>query len=219
MKNSCIVCLCILILTVGCAHYGKPPKVAISDQLIEKLSLQLAEINLMVENVREEHREEMPKMVKVIEPWTATPGVKFRVQTPSEREEFNVAAMSKVRVPKAGGFATAEIFKTLGEKEKFIGVISPVHEPLGTFVAHTAKKLEVGDYSVKFYDATLVDDPISFEAIKQYVLFTSKLEEATKKILEKLRELKKEYEKLPIFIEGFSIQLPVITVQIHFKFK
>ena len=219
MKKLVFLFLCIFAFTVSCVHYGKPQKAEIGDTLLEELSRDLAEINIMVENARKEYEKE-ELAVKVVEPWTKSHGLKFRIVTPSKQEISEVIAKSKVEIPLATGFETAEIFKAkgiTGIQGKFIGVVTP--EILGTIQASATKEFVIGGYPVKFYDAKLASDEKAIEAVMQYISFTSRIEKTADRILEKLVEIKLKYEKSPIYIDGFTIHLPLISVDVQFKFK
>ena len=220
MKKLLIFLLGFFALMVGCAHYTELQKTEVSNSLIKELSRDLAEFNIIVKNARKEFEKEQAE-VNVIEAWTATPGLKFEITTPSEKKVFDVIAKSKIDVPLEKGFATAEVFKAKSAKGMFIGVGSPKAlgvDPFRTFQVGVTKQAIVGGYPVKFYDAALAKDPKSFNAIKKYVSFTSKLEKVAKEIMDRLVLLKKKYEKTPVYVDGFSVGFP-FGVQIQFKLK
>ena len=216
MKKYVTCLLCVLVLTVGCTKYIKSEKTRISDSLLKALSRDLAEINTMVENAREESKEEV-MLVKVLKPWTASPGVKYKIATASGEKVFDVMAKSRIEAPTVKGYAIAELLKLRGPKEEFIGVASP--GIYGTIQAAAPRESLAGGYPIKFYDPALAHDAKSFEAIRQYVSLTSTLEKTAEKILKKLAELKEKYLESPIVIEGFTIHLPLISIEIQFKFR
>lgn len=209
----------ILTLNMGCIHYAKDTqlqKTEISDTLLADLSRDLAEVNFLIENAKQEYKPEQMS-VKVIEPWTHPSKEKFAISTPSGREEFAVKEKSKIAVPTQEGMKTTDVFKLMGKEGGFIGVIRP--ESVGVFTMAATKKLEVEGRPIIFYDPLIGTDQKAIEAISQYVSLTDKIEDASKRILEKLAYLKKKYEEMPIYIEGFSLHLPAISVTIQFKFK
>jgi len=208
--------LAFLIMIMGCSHILRTTKSEISDDLLERLSRDLAEIDLMVEKARNEYKPEA-LTARVIETWSEPLVPKFVVRTPSRREEFKVLAESKIAVPSSRGYMLTTLLKLKGEKEKFIGVVKP--EAMGIPLSAVGEETKAGDYSVRFYDSTLAHDKVSYDAIKQYVSVTSVLEKVAKEILDKLAEVKKKYENSSIYIEGFTIELPIISVQIQFRFK
>lgn len=216
MKRLMICLLCIFVLTVSCTKYIKPQETEISDNLLDDLSSDLAEINVMVENANKEYKEELT-MVKVLEPWTKRPGGKFSISTATRKEVYDVLAKSTIKAPTVKGYTVVEIFKLKGRKEEFIGVTGP--ETFGDMQLSASKVSRAGGYPIKFYDSALAYDQKAYEAITKYVSFTSRLERTAKKILKKLAEFKKKYMESPIYIEGFTIHLPVISIDIQFKFK
>jgi len=196
--------------------YKKPQKVEIKDSLLSSLSRDLAEIDIIIENARKEFKEEL-MMVKVLEPWSESPGIKFSKVTASTKEVFDVMAKSRIEVPMRKGFAIADVLKLKAGKSKFIGVARP--EMFGTVLAATSKEFMVEGYPIKFYDPKLAWDPKASKAIIQYVSLMARLEKKAREILEKLADLKKKYMNSPIYIEGFTISFPVLSVDIQFKFK
>jgi hypothetical protein len=98
------------IVMFGCVHLSKPAELEISDDLLENLSKDLAEINLMVESAGGKYKVGDLK-AKVIEPWSSAVGKKFAISTASGREEFPVLAVSKIEVPTSGGYTTAMLMK------------------------------------------------------------------------------------------------------------
>jgi hypothetical protein len=208
--------LTFLIILTGCSHTFTTTKSEISDYFLERLSRDLAEIDLMVEKARNEYKPE-GLTARVIETWSEPLVPKFIVGTPSGREEYRVLARSKIAVPSSRGYMLTTLLKLKGEKEKFIGVVKP--EAVGAPLSAVGGETKAGDYSVRFYDWALAHDKASYDAIKQYVSITSVLEKVAKEILDKLADVKKKYENSPIYIEGFTIELPIISVQIQFRFK
>ena len=156
-------------------------------------------------------------MVKVLEPWSESPGIKFSKVTASTKEVFDVMAKSKIEIPMLKGYAIADVLKLKAGKSKFIGVASP--EMFGTALAATSKESMVEGYPIKFFDPKLEKDPKASKAIIQYVSLTARLEKKAREILKKLAELKNKYMNSPIYIEGFTISLPILSVDIQFKFK
>lgn len=182
IKKLAIFIFCTNMLLLGCIPFTKTTKVQeIDNKFLEDLSKDLAEIHIMVENVSEEYKKE-EMLVKVIEPWTESPGLKFVMQTPSGREEFDVIEKSKLRVPTIRGWAITDVFKVMRGKDTFIGVAEA--GAFGKFMLSIAKESPADGYKIKFYDPQLGTDPKSVAAITQYVSLTYKLEETTKKILD-----------------------------------
>jgi len=220
MKWITLWLLSFFVFFAGCTQYIMPGKTQISDALLENLSRDLAEINLMIEHAKSEYEEELEKevmQVQVIEPWTKVSGLKFNITSPSERKVYDVLAKSKIKAPVAKGYKVADVMKLKGKEGVFMAVVSP--EMLANVRASASKQTTAGSYSVKFYVPSLAYDSKSFEAVRKYVSLTSKLEATARKILEKLTEIKEAYSNSPIYIEGFTIQLPMISVNIQFKFR
>jgi hypothetical protein len=220
MKWVTLLPLSFFILFFGCTQYIMPGGMQISDSLLEDLSEDLAEINLMIEHARSEYEKELKEeavQVQVIEPWSRVSGLKFAITSPSERNLYDVLAKSKIRAPLAKGYEVADVMKLKGKEGVFMAVVNP--EMLANVWAGPSKQTTAGSYAVKFYAPALAYDSKSFEAVRKYVSLTSKLEEVARKILEKLTEIKEAYRNSPIYIEGFSIQLPMISVNIQFKFR
>jgi hypothetical protein len=57
------------------------------------------------------------------------------------------------------------------------------------------------------------------KAIKEYLTMTSRMEKAANTILKKLMELHGKYQTTQIQIDSYHVHLPVISVDIQFKFK
>lgn len=220
MKWNTLFPLSIFILFLGCTQHIMPGGMQISDSLLEDLSKDLAEINLMVEHARSEYEEELKEevmQVKVIEPWTKVSGLKFSIASPSERKVYDVLAKSTIKAPAAKGYKVADIMKVKSEEGVFMAVVGP--EMRRNVWAGASKQTTAGSYSVKFYVPALAHDSKSFEAVREYVSLTSKLEATARKILEKLTKIKEGYKNSPIYVEGFTIELPFISVNIQFKFR
>lgn len=222
MKKLLVLFLSVLMLNVGCIRHIKSTEVQeINDELLDNLSKDLAEIHIMVENAQEKYKKE-ELAVKIVEPWTESLGLEFAYTTTSGREVFDVIAKSKVEVPTKDDWMTVAIFKLAGKKNKFIGVWKADYWEKSKWermMMSLTKESVAGGQQIRFYDPQLGADPISVEAIKQYVSFTSRLEDTARKILDKLKDLQKKYEGSPIYIEGFSIQFPLISVTVQFKFR
>jgi hypothetical protein len=217
VKKLLVLLLCFFSLNVSCFRQIKPPEVQeISDELLENLSKDLAEIQIMVENAQGKYKQE-EMQVKVIEPWTESFGLKLGLQTPSGRKEFDVIRKSKIQVPMLKGWATADVFKLAEGKSRFIAVGRS--DFWGKMVMSVPKESMVAGHQVKFYDPQLGADQKSVDAVTKYVSLTYKLEDTARKILEKLKDLQKKYKESPIYIEGFNIQFPLISVTVLFKFK
>jgi len=213
--------ICILIsifaLSYSCAAHKKPQKLEIKNDLLISLSRDLAEINIMVENARNEFKSEL-LAVKVLKPWTYSPGEKFAKITPSKTNIFDLIAKSIIEVPTAKGYSIAEILKLKKGKDKFIAVVTPGMKDT-TYMVVAPKATIVEGYPIKIYDPELAWDQKASKAITQYVSLTRRLEKKARQILEKLTELKKKYMDSLIYIEGFTISFPVLSVEIQFKFK
>ena len=208
--------LCIFVLSHGCAVYKKAQKADIKNSLLESLSRDLAEIDIIVENARNEFKEEL-MMVKVLEPWSESPGLKIGKVTASTKEVFDVMAKSKIEVPTLKGLAIADVLKMKAGKTKFIGVFKP--EMFDTVMASAFKESITEGYAIKFFDPQIAWDPKASKAIMQYVSLTARLEKKAREILDKLVQIKKKYMNSPIYIEGFTISLPLLSVDIQFKFR
>ncbi len=211
------VLICVFALSHSCASHKKPQKVEIENDVLVSLSRDLAEIDIMVENARNEFKGELLS-VKVLKPWKDSAGEKFARVTASKTELFDIIAKSKIQVPTAKGFGMAELLKLKTGKSKFIAVVTPEMQDT-PYMAATPKAAIVEGYPIKIYDLKLAWDPIASKAITQYVSLTGRLEKKAKQILDKLAELKKKYMDSSIYIEGFTISFPMLSVEIQFKFK
>jgi hypothetical protein len=213
--------ICILIfffaLSYSCASHRKHQKAEIENDLLISLSRDLAEIDIMVENARNEFKSELLS-VKVLKPWKDSPGEKFAKITASKTTIFDLIAKSKIEVPTAKGFAIAEVLKLKTGKNKFIAVVTPEMKDT-PYMAAAPKTTIVEGYPIKIYDPALAWDQKASKAITQYVSLTRRLEKKARQILDKLTELKKKYMDSLIYIEGFTISFPVLSVEIQFKFK
>ena len=211
------ILICIVALSYSCAAHKKPQKLEIKNDLLISLSRDLAEIDIMVENARNEFKSELLS-VKVLNPWKDSPGEKFAKITPSKTNIFELIAKSKIEVPTAKGYSIAEILKLKKGKDKFIAVVTPEMKNI-PYMAVAPKATIVEGYPIKIYDPALAWDQKASKAITQYVSLTRRLEKKAKQILEKLTELKRKYIDSLIYIEGFTISFPVLSVEIQFKFK
>ena len=222
MRKLFIFLMCVLIINIfACTSYIKPQKTEINSDLLEELSRDLAEINLMVENARKEYPEEL-LTAKVIEPWNKSKGAKFSVVTASKLKRFDVIAKSKIEVPTAKGLEAAVVLKYLpkGATGNYKALYVAGREEMFNVVLGAASKETVtDDFVIRIYDPGLAYRQEAVDAIKQYISITSRLEKTANKILQRLTELKNKYLNSPVYIEGFNISFPLISVEIQFKFK
>jgi len=227
MRRFIVYFLCVCTFSLlGCAKFIKPQKTDITDAFLEDLARDLAEINIMVENAKKEYPKETIA-VKVLAPWRKPPVVKAKAaslrrgpikEKINKKEIFNTIAFSTIMVPMVKGANVANILKIKEQDTEFYAVVN--RKKIGVYIEEVAsKEIIIDNKVIKIFEPDLAYKPKAVEVIAQYVSITSRIEEEANKILEKLTEIKNKYLNSPIYIEGFTIQFPIISVQIQFKFK
>ena len=216
MKQLIIGVFCMLIITVGCTGNMTQVSPDPKESLIENLSRDLSEINLIVENARKEYKQETLKF-RITDAWSLAKEKQVRMIGLSPAKIYNVVQKSTIEIQTPEDIIIVDISKIQLGDEKSIGVARP-----GRVVAfdEPAQLLaEAGGYPIKLYDPTLKLDDKAIEAITQYVTLTSKFEKTASIILKKVLEIQEKYRDSSVSIEKFSIHFPQVSIDIQFKFR
>ena len=215
MKRLVIGIYCVFALTAGCANntnVSPDPR----ESLIENLSRDLSEINLIVENARKVYRQESLKFT-ILDAWSLTRRKQVEVVGRSKAKIYNVIQKSTIEIPTQKETIVVDVSKIQVGEEKIVGVATP-----GRVVAfgEPARLLaEAGGYPIRLYDSALKLDSTAIEAIDQYVTLTSTFENTAKIVLEKVIEIQEKYKDSSVSIERFNIHFPLISIDIQFKFR
>jgi len=216
MTRLFIGVFCMLMITVGCAGNMTQMSPNPKHDLVENMSRDLSEINLIVENAREEYQNETLKF-RIIDAWSLAKEKQVQMIGRSQAKIYNVIQKSTIEIKTPDDIIIVDISKIQEGNEISIGVVRP-----GRMVAFDEPALplaEAGGYSIKLYDPTLNLDGIAIEAITQYVTLTSKFEKTAGIILKKVLEIQEKYKDSSVAIERFSIHFPQVAIDIHFKFR
>ena len=170
----------------------------------------------MVESARTKYQAEITSF-RVLESWTLFPDKEIRKITPSQAKIYNVLQKSAVEILTANGREVVHILKIQGGGGVFIGIEKPGR--VGTYHLGVFSEEHFESHLVRIYDAKIAEDPNAVKAIKEYLTMTSRMEKAANTILKKLMELHGKYRTTQIQIDSYHVHLPVISVDIQFKFK
>ena len=216
MKRLTIGVLCMFLITIGCAGNMAQMSPNPKEDLVENLSRDLSEINLIVENARKEYKQETLKF-RIIDAWSLAKEKQVQMIGRSQAKIYNVIQKSTIEIKTPDDIIIVDVSKIQEGNEMSIGVVRP-----GRIVAfdEPAQPLaDAGGYSIKLYDPTLELDGKAIEAITQYVVLTSKFEKTASIILKKVLEIQEKYKDSSVSIERFSIHFPQVAIDIHFKFR
>ena len=208
--------LCLFILTIGCAGEMNLKSTDLKEQLLENLSSDLAEVNLIVENARREYDVE-PLSIRILDAWSLAKEKQLQKIGPSQGKIYTVKQKSIIEIPTLMAPVVVEVSKIQGEGEKFFGVSRP--NSLGVFYAEAPVLADAGGYSIKLYDPSLELNAEAIEAIKDYVILTSRFEKTAKILFKKMLEIQEKYRDASVSIERFDIHLPLIAIDIQFKVR
>ena len=216
MKCTMLCPARMLIVFWGCAQTIRPSKTDLRDRLLDNFSRDLAEIHLMVESARAKYQTEVMSF-RVMESWTLFPDKEIRKINPSQAKIYNVLQKSAVEILTENGLDVVHILKIQGEEGIFIGIEKPGR--VGAYHLGVFFEERFESHLVRIYDAKIAKDPTALKAVKEYLSMTSRMEKAANTILKKLMELHDKYKTTQIQIDGFHVHLPVISVDIQFRFK
>jgi hypothetical protein len=208
--------LSVLVLSAGCTNDVNLKTSDPRQHLLDNLSSDLSEINLIAENARKESRTEAME-IRILDAWSLAKEKQFQKIGGSQAKIITVLQTSVIEIPTLKESVVVEISKIQGSNGKFFGVGRP--QSKGEFYTQAPLLAEVGGYEIRLYDATLDLDDEAVEAIKRYVLLTARFEKTAKIIFKKMLEIQEKYKDSAMTIESFSIQLPSISIDIHFKIK
>ena len=216
MKQLGYCVLSLFILTIGCTPDVNLKPTDPKKQLLDNLSTDLAEINLIVENARREYDIE-PLSIRILDAWSLAKEKQLQKIGLSQGKIYTVLQKSVIEIPTLKTPVVVEVSKIQGEGGKFFGVSSP--DSLGVFYAEAPVLAETGGYSIRLYDPSLELNSEAIEAIKDYVTLTSRFEKTAKILFKKMLEVQEKYRDAPVSIERFDIHLPMIAIDIQFKVR
>lgn len=215
MKRFMVGLFCVLMITGGCAGNMTQIFPNTKENLIENLSRDLSEVNLIVENARKEYKQETLKF-RIIDAWSLAKEKQVQMIGSSQAKIYNVVQKSTIEIQTTEDIIV-DVSKIQEGNEKSIGVVRT-----GRIVAFNepAQLLaETGGYPIKLYDPALDLDDKAIEAITQYVMLTSKFEKTASIILKKVIEIQEKYKDSTVSIEQFSIHFPQVSIDIQFRFN
>jgi hypothetical protein len=184
--------------------------------LLDNLSSDIAEINLIAENASKEFKAD-PLEIKILDAWSLAKEKQFQKIGASQAQIITVLQTSVIEIPTLKATVVVEISKIQEGKERLFGVARPQSE--GEFYTRAPLLAEAGGYPIRLYDPSLDLDKEAIEAIKRYVLLTARFEKTAKVILKKMLEVQEKYRDAAVSIESFDIHLPSIAIDIHFRIK
>ena len=216
MKPLLQCCLCIFLFIMGCTTDTNLKSVDPKEHLLENLSGDLAEINLIVENARKEYKTDSLN-IRILDAWSLAKEKHLQKIGLSQAKVITVLQKSIIEIPTLNSTVVVEVSKIQGEEGKFIGVARP--ESLGVFYTEAPLLGEAGGYKIKLFDPLLELDSEAIEAVKAYVTQSARFEKTAKIIFKKMMEFQEKYRDAAVSIEHFSIHLPLIAINIQFKVK
>lgn len=206
----------LLFLTVGCTTPGDLKPNDPRQHLLDNLSGDIAEINLIAENARKEFTSE-PLEMRILDAWSLAKEKQFQKIGDSQAQIITVLQTSVVEIPTLKESLVLEISKIQKGEEKLFGVARPQSE--GAFYTPAPLLAESGGYSIRLYDPSLDLDKEVIDAIKRYVLLTARYEQTVKIIFKKMLEVQEKYRDAAVSIDSFNIHLPSISIDIHFRIR
>lgn len=206
----------LLFLAVGCTTAGDLKPNDPRQHLLDNLSSDIAEINLIAENASKEFASE-PLDIRILDAWSLAKEKQFQKIGSSQAQVITVLQTSVIEIPTLSESLVVEISKIQKGEEKLFGVARPQSE--GAFYTQAPLLAESGGYSIRLYDPSLDLGKEAIEAIKHYVLLTARYEQTAKIIFKKMLEVQEKYRNAAVSIESFDIHLPSISIDIHFRIK
>ena len=152
MKQLIFCSLCLLFLTTGCATGVNLKATDPKEKLLENLSGDLAEINLIVENARKDYRADALN-IRILDAWSLAKEKQLQKIGLSQAKIITVLQKSTIEIPTAKAKVVIEVSKIQGEEGKFIGVARP--DSLGVFYTEAPLLGEAGGYPIKLFDPSL----------------------------------------------------------------
>lgn len=216
MKFFMGLLLSFLVLAAGCTNDINLKTSDPRQHLLDNLSSDLAEINLIAENARKEFQTETLE-IRILDAWSLAKEKQFQKIGGSQAKIITVLQTSIIEIPTLKKSVVVEISKIQDGDSKLFGVDRP--QSVGEFYTQAPMLAEAGGYEIRLYDSTLDLDDEAVEAIKRYVMLTARFEKTAKIIFKKMLEVQEKYKDSAVAVESFSIQLPSIIINIHFKIK
>jgi len=216
MKRRVCILFCMVLIGSGCTGAIALRSTDTKKELLDNLSGDLAGINLIAENARREFGTE-PLNFHILDAWSLAKEKQFQKVGPSKAKIFTVLQTSVIEIPTSKKSITVEISKIRGEEQKFFGVTRP--QQSGVFYSDAPLLAETGGYPILLYDPMLELDGEAVEAITRYVSLTARFEHTAKIIFQKMLEVQEKYKDAAVSIESFTIQLPILSLDIRFKVK
>ena len=196
---------------------SRTSNLAVSDDLLRSLSKDLAEVDLLVENLRRTYT--LPKTyLQDLEFFIdEAHRPKFVIKTPSKSVEYDVLQKTMVEIPTEGG-PRQLILAKINTREGPAWAVLPSREQYLMALCPRIKKPNL-KYPIYVYDLSVAREPGAQDALVERVATTEQLSSIADKIYLKLSEIAKKYLISPVRIEGFTLSLPDLSVQIHFKIR
>jgi hypothetical protein len=216
MKHSGRFLAFLLLFLVGCSNGYNLTKEDPKQHLLDNLSTDLAEINLIAENARREFQTESFDF-RILDAWSLAKETKIQKLSMSQAKVITVIQTSIIEIRTSNPPLVVEVLKVQGEEQRSFGVARP--NKVGVFYREGTLLAEAGGYPIRLYDSTLELDPKAVEAIRQYVRLTARVEKTAKIIFNKMLELQEKYRDSKVSIESFRIHLPSISLDLQFKIK
>lgn len=206
----------LLILTMGCTTGVNLNPDDPRQSLLDNLSSDIAEINLIAENASKEFQTESLE-IRILDAWSLAKEKQFQKVGGGKAQIITVLQTSVIEIPTLKASVVVEISKIQVGKDKLFGVARPQSE--GEFYTQAPLLAEAGGYPIRLYDPSLNLDKEAIEAIKRYVTLTARFEKTAKIIFKKMLEVQEKYKDAAVSIESFDVHLPSIAIDIHFRIK
>ncbi len=216
MKHFMRLLFILLIFAGGCTTDVNLKPSDPRQHLLDNLSSDIAEINLIAENASKEFEAE-PFEMKILDAWSLAKEKQFQKVSGSQAQVITVLQTSIVEIPTSKEPVVVEISKIQEGENKLFGVARPQSE--GEFYTQAPLLAEAGGYSIRLYDPYLNLDKEAIEAIVRYVKMTARFEQTAKILFKKMLEVQEKYKDADVSVESFDIHLPSISVDVHFRFK
>ena len=183
MKFFMGLLLSFLVLAAGCTNDVNLKTSDPRQHLLDNLSSDLAEINLIAENARKEFQTETLE-IRILDAWSLAKEKQFQKIGGSQAKIITVLQTSIIEIPTLKESVVVEISKIQDGDSKLFGVDRPQSE--GEFYTQAPLLAEAGGYEIRLYDPTLDLDDEAVEAIKRYVMLTARFEKTAKIIFKKV---------------------------------
>ncbi len=196
---------------------GRISNLAVSDDLLRSLSKDLAEVDLLVQNLRRTYT--LPKTYSQDLEFFIDEAhrPKFVIMTPSKRVEYEVLQKTTIEIPTKTGTRQLTLAK-IRTPDGFAWGVLPLDRQYLLALSSKIERPKLS-YPIYVYDLSVAHDSVAHDALVEQVSTTEQLSSIADKIYSKLSEIAKKYLISPIRIEGFTLSLPDLSVQIHFKIR